>query len=224
MTDPVLSLTGVSRTYNDGHPVMALRPTDLGLAQGDHVTISGPSGAGKSTLLNILGLLDAPTEGSYRINGVETRTLGEATRGAVRGQIFGFVFQAFHLLAGRSALENVELGMLYGPHSPRRRRQLARTALERMRLGHRAHADPRQLSGGEKQRVAVARAIACEPRVLFCDEPTGNLDSENTAGVLDLLDELHRDGLTVVVVTHDHEIAARGRRRLRVVDGVVSAW
>lgn len=218
----MLVLTEASRTYDDGHPVHALRPTDLSIYEGDYVTITGPSGSGKSTLLNLLGLLDQPTAGSYRVATVETKGLPESIRGAMRGQLFGFVFQAFHLLAGRSALENVELGMIYGPRSPRKRRELASAALDRIGLSHRAHADPRRLSGGERQRVAIARAVANGPRVLFCDEPTGNLDSENTENVLSLLSELHRGGLTIVVVTHEAQVAAQGSRCLAVRDGVVA--
>jgi putative ABC transport system ATP-binding protein len=181
----------------------------------------GPSGAGKSTLLNVFGLLDVPTTGSYRVGSIETVGVSQVLRGAIRGQLFGFVFQAFHLLAGRTAVENVEVGMLYGPHLHRQRRRMAEAALERMGLGHRMHADPRQLSGGERQRVAIARAVAPCPRVLFCDEPTGSLDSENTAGLLSLLRELNGQGLTIVVVSHDEQVAAEAHRQLRVVDGVV---
>jgi putative ABC transport system ATP-binding protein len=212
----------VARSYHDGHTVHALRSTDLDVWPGDYVTITGPSGSGKSTLLNLVGLLDRPTEGSYQVGGVQTMTAGEAVRVAIRSQLFGFVFQAFHLLPGRSAAENVELGMLYGPSSPRRRRQLAVEALGRMRLSHRAHADPRTMSGGERQRVAIARAIAAGPRVLYCDEPTGNLDSANTENVLRTLAALHAEGLTLVVVTHESAVAAQGDRQLRVADGVVS--
>ncbi len=183
--------------------------------------MTGPSGSGKSTLLNLLGLLDVPTTGSYRVSEMETAACGPTLRGAIRGQLFGFVFQAFHLLPGRTARENVELGMLYGPYGPRERRRLATDALERLGLGHRANADPRQLSGGEKQRVAIARAVAARPQVLFCDEPTGNLDSANTSVVLAVLRQLHGEGLTVIVVTHDPEVASQAQRRLNVVDGVV---
>nr|WP_236646856.1 ABC transporter ATP-binding protein [Micromonospora acroterricola] len=209
------------RTYLDGEPVHALRPVDLHVEAADYVSVTGPSGSGKSTLLNILGLLDTPTSGSYRVGDVETSNCGAALRGAIRGQLFGFVFQAFHLLPGRTALENVELGMLYGHNGRRQRRRLAMDALERMGMAHRAKADPRHLSGGEKQRVAIARAVAARPRVLFCDEPTGNLDSANTAVVLDVLRQLNTDGLTLVVVTHEPEVAAEATRRLGVVDGVV---
>ncbi|MGK5521146.1 ABC transporter ATP-binding protein [Micromonospora sp. URMC 107] len=216
-----LRLRGAERTYNDGHPVHALRPTDLDINERDFVTITGASGSGKSTLLNVLGLLDRPTAGSYEIGGVNMAAAGEKVRGAVRGQKFGFVFQSYHLVLRRTALENVELGMLYGPHKARERRQIAAEALERIGLAHRSHADPRQMSGGERQRVAIARAIATKPSVLFCDEPTGNLDSRNTGKVLDLLRELHQGGLTVVVVTHDLHVASVGTRQLSVTDGRV---
>ncbi|MBQ0904334.1 ABC transporter ATP-binding protein [Micromonospora sp. U21] len=216
-----MQLKDVERVYDDGHPIHALRPTDLDIFAGDYVTITGASGSGKSTLLNILGLLDRPTAGSYQFGGIDIAAAGEKVRGAVRGQKFGFVFQSYHLVLRRSALENVELGMLYGPHRARRRRDVAAEALERIGLSHRMHADPRQMSGGERQRIAIARAIATRPSVLFCDEPTGNLDSQNTANVLDVLQELHRDGLTVVVVTHDAHVASVGTRRLSVTDGRV---
>ncbi len=154
----MLDLHEVSRTYHDGFPVHALRGTSLHIAAGEYVTITGASGSGKSTLLNLLGLLDLPTTGRYLVAGAETTNLTEATRGAIRGQVFGFVFQAFHLLAGRTSLENVEIGMMYAPTGVADRRKSAAAALERVGLGHRAGADPRTLSGGERQRVAIARA------------------------------------------------------------------
>jgi putative ABC transport system ATP-binding protein len=218
----MLALSGVGRTYTEGAPVIALRDVTLVIDQGEYVAVTGPSGSGKSTLLNILGLLDLPSAGTYRVAGVETGALGDRVRVALRGQLFGFVFQAFHLLPGRSAAENVELGMLYGPWSPSERRARAHAALNRMGLGKRTGADPRRLSGGERQRVAIARAIAGGPRVLFCDEPTGNLDSENTENVLDLLAGLNAEGLTVVIVSHDAEVAGRARRQLVVRDGTVT--
>ncbi|MEV4143563.1 ABC transporter ATP-binding protein [Amycolatopsis sp. NPDC049691] len=222
MSEDVLRMRGVSRSYEDGHLVRALRPTDLTIRRGDYATVTGPSGSGKSTLLNLAGLLDRPDDGTYEVAGRDTGALPESARCALRSELFGFVFQAFHLVAGRSAVENVELGMLYGRRPARQRRALASSAIERVRLGHRADADPRTLSGGERQRVALARAVAGGPVVLFCDEPTGNLDSANTGNVLELLRELHRDGMTVVVVTHDPEVAAEGTRRLHVIDGVVA--
>jgi len=218
---PILTLQQVSRSYDDGHVVHALRPTDLVIERGDYVTITGPSGSGKSTLLNLIGLLDTPDAGTCHVLGRDTAELSEAERGAVRGELFGFVFQAFHLVPGRSAVENVELGMLYGRHTARQRRTLAREAIERVRLTHRADADPRTLSGGERQRIALARAVAGGPLVLLCDEPTGNLDGVNTDNVLELLRQLHSEGMTLVVVTHDRKVADQGSRRLRVDDGVV---
>jgi putative ABC transport system ATP-binding protein len=221
-TEPVLDLVEITRTYNDGHLVEALRPTTLTVREGEYVAITGPSGSGKSTLLNLLGMIDRPTAGVYRVGGVDTTTLTDTVRGAIRGQVFGFVFQAFHLLPGRSAVENVELGMLYGPFPARERQRRAAEALERVGLSGRRDADPRTMSGGERQRVAIARAVAGRPKVLFCDEPTGNLDSANTRNVLGLLEELNADGLTVVVVTHDADVADAAPRRLSVSDGVVS--
>ncbi|GIE95609.1 ABC transporter ATP-binding protein [Paractinoplanes rishiriensis] len=217
----LLALRDVSRTYDDGQPVHALRATTLSIDAGQYVSVTGPSGSGKSTLLNVLGLLDEPTAGSYRVSDTETVGGGQRLHGAVRGQLFGFVFQAFHLLAGRTAVENVEIGMLYGPLRRRQRRRRAEEALDRIGLAHRMHADPRRLSGGERQRVAIARAIAARPAVLFCDEPTGNLDSGNTANVLALLRELNDQGLTLVVVTHDPDVAGHAGRRLQVIDGTV---
>jgi putative ABC transport system ATP-binding protein len=218
----LLTLREISRTYRDGPPVYALRPATLTIDVGEYISVTGRSGSGKSTLLNMLGLLDEPTTGSYQVGGIETAGGRQSLRGAIRGQLFGFVFQAFHLLAGRTALENVELGMLYGPHRHRQRQRLAAEALTRIGLSDRMHADPRQLSGGERQRVAIARAAAARPQVLFCDEPTGNLDSDNTANVLALLRELNTQGMTIVVVTHDEEVAAQAQRRLHLVDGTVT--
>jgi putative ABC transport system ATP-binding protein len=217
----VLSLRQAGRSYDDGHVVRALRPTDLIIERGDYITVTGPSGSGKSTLLNLIGLLDRPDVGTCHVLGRDASEFSEAERGAMRGEMFGFVFQAFHLVPGRSAVENVELGMLYGRHPARRRRALAREAIARVRLAHRADADPRTLSGGERQRVALARAVAADPVVLFCDEPTGNLDGANTENVLELLRQLHGEGMTLVVVTHDNRVAGQGNRRLRVDDGVV---
>ncbi|WP_231104592.1 ABC transporter ATP-binding protein [Haloechinothrix halophila] len=199
-----------------------MRDVELRVRAGDYVAITGPSGAGKSTLLNVLGLLDTPDMGSYLVHGTETVGASERLRVTMRSELFGFVFQAFHLLAGRSARENVELGMLYGRHNAKERRHLAAEALRRVGLAERSHADPRTLSGGERQRVAIARAIAGRPKVLFCDEPTGNLDSANTENILALLDELHADGLTLVVVTHAELVAERADWRVTVVDGRVS--
>jgi putative ABC transport system ATP-binding protein len=217
----VLALRSVGRTFPGTPPVEALREVDLVVRRGDYVSVVGPSGSGKSTLLHILGLLDRPTSGDYLLDGTPTRELSEVDRSALRGGRIGFVFQSFHLLPHRTVLDNVLLATLYSgvPRGERRRRALE--ALDRVGMSHRLDFLPPVLSGGERQRVAVARAVVATPRVLLADEPTGNLDSANSAGVLDLFDELHGDGLTLVVITHDDEVSGRARRRVRIADGTL---
>ncbi|WP_416371062.1 ABC transporter ATP-binding protein [Streptomyces sp. MB09-01] len=219
---PVIEFRQVGLTYPGPPPVQALRPADLRVAAGEFVTVVGPSGSGKSTFLNIAGLLDAPTSGTYALDGIDTGTLGDAGRTALRGSRIGFVFQSFHLLAHRSAEENVALAMLYNGVPRRERVPRAREVLQRVGLGHRVDALPARLSGGERQRVAIARALVGNPSLLLCDEPTGNLDTANAQTVLGLLDELHRDGMTILVITHDPEVARRGGRTVTIRDGVLS--
>ncbi|HZL02700.1 MAG TPA: ABC transporter ATP-binding protein [Cellulomonas sp.] len=216
---PVIVLDGLTRQFPGEPPVVALQPTNLRVTAGEYLSIIGPSGSGKSTLLHILGLLDRPTAGEYRLDGVATGTASERDRSALRGGRIGFVFQAFHLLPHRTVLDNVLLATLYSgvPRTERTARALA--ALDRVHLTHRVHFLPTVLSGGERQRVAIARAVVASPHVLLADEPTGNLDSQSSAGVLDLFDELHRDGLTLVVITHDASVSARAQRRVRIDDG-----
>ncbi|SDU38715.1 putative ABC transport system ATP-binding protein [Jiangella alkaliphila] len=222
MTPPVVEMSGVGRVYPGPPRVEAVRDVDLTIASGEYLSIIGPSGSGKSTLLHLLGLLDRPSHGVYRLDGVDVSTLSERRRTRVRGERIGFVFQAFHLLPHRSVLENVELAMIY-LRVPRRDRTARATAtLERVGLGHRLDFDPITLSGGERQRVAIARALVAQPSLLLADEPTGNLDSGNAASVLDLFDELHAEGLTLAVITHDDGVSARAQRRVRIVDGTVS--
>lgn len=216
---PLLDLDGVARTYGGAVPVEALRPTTLHVETGDYIGVMGPSGSGKSTMLNLLGLLDTPTQGDYRVVGVDVGTLSEVERTALRAYTFGFVFQSFHLLPTRSVTENAEIGMLYTGIDARDRRHRAREALTRVGLGHRLDVTAGTLSGGERQRVAIARAIASRPRVLLCDEPTGNLDSVASDGLLDLLDQLNRDGLTIVVITHDPLVGSRTKRLVEIRDG-----
>lgn len=199
----------------------ALRECELAVHRGEYVTVVGPSGSGKSTFLNIAGLLDAPTEGRYLLDGTDTAALGDADRTWLRGRRIGFVFQSFHLLPHRSAVENVMLAMVYNSAERRGRAGRAREALERVGLGHRADALPSRLSGGEQQRVAVARALVARPSLLLCDEPTGNLDTATAESILRLLDELHRDGMTLLVITHDPDVAARGQRTVTIRDGVL---
>ncbi|HZJ47643.1 MAG TPA: ABC transporter ATP-binding protein, partial [Acidimicrobiia bacterium] len=193
--------------------------TTLHVETGDYIGVMGPSGSGKSTMLNLLGLLDTPTQGDYRVVGVDVGTLSEVERTALRAYTFGFVFQSFHLLPTRSVTENAEIGMLYTGIDARDRRHRAREALTRVGLGHRLDVTAGTLSGGERQRVAIARAIASRPRVLLCDEPTGNLDSVASDGLLDLLDQLNRDGLTIVVITHDPLVGSRTKRLVEIRDG-----
>ncbi|MCB5169049.1 ABC transporter ATP-binding protein [Streptomyces bambusae] len=214
-----MEFRGVGFTYPGPPPVTALGACELTVRRGEFLTVVGPSGSGKSTFLNLAGLLDVPTRGRYLLDGIDTGGLRERERAALRGRRIGFVFQSFHLLPHRSALENVGLALLYTGVPPAERRDRARAALERVGLGHRLHAPPGQLSGGERQRVAVARALVGRPSLLLCDEPTGNLDSASAAAVLSLLDGLHRAGMTVVVITHDPEVAARGGRTVTIRDG-----
>ncbi|WP_172191331.1 ATP-binding cassette domain-containing protein [Actinomyces faecalis] len=217
-----LRLEGLGRTYPAAVPVQALRGATLTIHQGDFVAIEGPSGAGKSTLLNLLALLDSPTSGSYLIDGCPTAGLSDSEAARTRAHTFGFIFQSFHLIAHRSALENVMLGMAYQGSSPAQARQQALQALEFVGLSPRSDMAVGQLSGGERQRVAIARAVSAGAPVLLADEPTGNLDTASSSAIMDLLQALSRRGTTVVVVTHDPLVAARARRRIRVVDGRVS--
>ncbi|MEW9549866.1 ABC transporter ATP-binding protein [Nonomuraea sp. NPDC050783] len=218
---PVVELVRVSREYPAAPPVRALHEVSLRVERGEHLAIVGPSGSGKSTLLNVVGLLDRPTSGGYRLDGVETTTLRDGARTRLRGGRIGFVFQSFHLLPHRSVLENVMLAEVYGARPRGGRRERALAALERVGLGHRAGFVPDRLSGGERQRAAIARALLGGPSLLLCDEPTGNLDSRNTEAVLDLFDELREQGLTIVVITHEREVSERAGRRVRITDGVL---
>jgi putative ABC transport system ATP-binding protein len=216
---PGIDLRGLTRSFPGDPPVVALHPTDLVLEEGDYLSIVGPSGSGKSTLLNLLGLLDRPSAGEYLLDGEPSHTVGERRRTALRAGRIGFVFQAFHLLPHRTVLENVVLATIYAgvPRAERVPRAVA--ALERVHLGHRLTFRPTTLSGGERQRVAVARAVVTNPRLLLADEPTGNLDSRTSGEVLDLFDELHADGLTLAIITHDDDVAARAQRSVRITDG-----
>lgn len=219
---PVLAAQGLALTYGGPVPVHAVRPASFEIACGDYVAILGPSGSGKSSLLNLLGLLDTATAGRYLVGGLDTGALSECERTALRSAWFGFVFQAFHLLAGRTLIDNVELALVYRRIPRGERRARAVEALTRVGLAHRVAADPSSLSGGERQRAAIARALVGRPAVLLCDEPTGNLDTRTAASVLDLVDELRRtSGLTTIVVTHDAAVAARASRRFSLVDGYV---
>ena len=218
----LIELDAVARTYAGSPPVEALRPATLSIAEGDYVAVVGPSGSGKSTLLNVLGLLDVPTAGRYWLDGFDTGVLSLRERAALRGSRIGFVFQAFHLIDHRTVLDNVALAGTYSHQSKAIRRAAAQDAIDRVGLAHRASFLPSNLSGGERQRVAIARAVASEPKVLLCDEPTGNLDSHRAGEIVGLFEAMHADGLTVVIVTHDEQLADQADRRVHVHDGNVS--
>lgn len=219
---PVVSFAGVEVTYPGSPPVPALQAADLVIEPGEYVTVVGPSGSGKSTFLNVIGLLKRPTGGTYELDGIDVGTLSERRRTALRGQRVGFVFQAYHLLPYRSAVENVALARLYRGVAKPERILAAHEAVGRVGLAQRANALPGTLSGGERQRVAIARSLVHRPSLLLCDEPTGNLDTHTAASVLGLLEELHHDGMTLVIVTHDPDVAARGSRTITIRDGVMS--
>lgn len=216
---PVVELAGLTRTFPGPPEVNALTGANLVVNPGDYLSIIGPSGSGKSTLLHILGLLDRPTSGEYLLDGLPTGKASEYDRSALRGGRIGFVFQSFHLLPTRTVLDNVLLATLYSGVPRGERAKRAKDALERVGLGHRMTFTPATLSGGERQRVAIARAVVASPKLLLADEPTGNLDTKNSAGIMDLFDELHRDGLTLIVITHDLAVSARATRRVRITDG-----
>ncbi|GII56064.1 ABC transporter ATP-binding protein [Planotetraspora thailandica] len=218
-TEPVINLQQVARTYTGPPAVKALANVNLTVSRGEYVSVVGPSGSGKSTFLNVLGLLDRPTSGRYLLDGIDGAELSERDRTALRGRRIGFVFQAFHLLSHRTAVENVMLPQLYTGMPRKKRRRQALDMLERVGMAHRAEGQAGQLSGGERQRVAIARALVNGPSLLLCDEPTGNLDSETAATVLQLIDELHSQGLSVLVVTHDSGVARRAQRTVMIKDG-----
>ncbi|MDH4278191.1 MAG: ABC transporter ATP-binding protein [Acidimicrobiia bacterium] len=216
---PMLSLEGIERRYGTDPPVDALRGVDLEVSVGEWLAIEGPSGSGKSTLLNIIGCLDRPTSGTYRFNGLDAGRLTERERGGLRAGSIAFVFQSFHLLSHRSAVENVMLAEVYRRGSRRGRRARAEAVLERVGLAHRAGYLPSRLSGGERQRVAIARALLGSSHLLLCDEPTGNLDTATSAEIMDLLAGLNAEGMTILMITHSPELAARAPRQVRIVDG-----
>jgi len=217
--DVVLELRDVVKEYLTDPPTRVLHGIDLVVERGELVAIVGPSGSGKSTLLNIIGTLDLPTSGTVRVAGHDVSTLSDEDLSALRSTQIGFVFQQFFLLSGMTSVDNVADGLLYRGVPRRLRRARAAEALERVGLTHRMHHNPEKLSGGERQRVAIARALVGEPALVLADEPTGNLDSASSASIMVLLHELHASGSTILVITHDHEIAASLPRQVAVRDG-----
>ncbi len=216
----MIELRGISRTFLvGGRPVHALRDVDLEIKAGEYVAIMGPSGSGKSTLLNLIGCLDRPTAGTYRLAGEDVAPMSERELSRIRGHKIGFVFQFFHLIPRLKARENIELPMLFAGVDPEERKRRIEQALRAVGLPERADHRPEQLSGGERQRVAIARAIVMQPAILLADEPTGNLDTASGDEIVNLIESLNAAGLTLIIVTHDPEIGSRARRLIRLRDG-----
>ena len=222
MNQPLIKLEGVRKVfYTDEVETHALDNINMEIKSGEYVAIAGPSGCGKSTLLSILGLLDTPTEGKYMLNGQLVTDLPLSQRARVRNREIGFIFQSFNLIGDLTVFENVELPLIYRGMKAAERRERANAALERVGMAHRAKHLPSQLSGGQQQRVAVARAVAGQPSILLADEPTGNLDSKNGEAVMELLKELHGEGATICMVTHDPRYAKHAERSIHLFDGRV---
>jgi putative ABC transport system ATP-binding protein len=218
--DAVIVVRNMKREYQMGAEVVrALRGVDVTIRRNEFVAIMGPSGSGKSTLMNLIGCLDSPTEGEYWLNGHRVSELGDDELARIRNREIGFVFQTFNLLPRASALQNVELPMIYGGTSAKERRKAATEALQRVNLGDRMHHRPNELSGGQRQRVAIARALVNHPSIILADEPTGNLDSKTSEEILQLFEQLYREGQTIILVTHEHDIAAHARRQIHLKDG-----
>ena len=218
---PMIKLAGIGRRYGTVAPVVALRGIDLEVHAGEWVAVVGASGSGKTTLLNIVGCLDRQSDGTYWFDGIEVATLNDRQQAGLRSRRIGFIFQSFHLLAHRTVLENVMLAEAYARQPRAGRADRARAALAAVGLDGRTDFLPTRLSGGERQRVAIARALLNGPHLLLCDEPTGNLDSVTTGAILELLARLHREGLTIVMITHDPGVAARAERQVRIADGQI---
>jgi putative ABC transport system ATP-binding protein len=222
--DAVIVMRGITRHYELGaETVRALNGVDLVIRRNQFVAVMGPSGSGKSTLMNLIGCLDSPTDGEYWLNGHAVSELDDNELARIRNREIGFVFQTFNLLPRQTALQNVELPMVYAGMSAKDRHRAAQDALVRVGLGDRMHHRPNELSGGQRQRVAIARALVNHPSILLADEPTGNLDSRTSAEILDLFEKLYADGQTILLVTHEHDIAAHSRRQVHLKDGLIES-
>jgi len=216
----VIEVNDITKTYGEGEAtVYALAGVTTSVDQGDYVAIMGSSGSGKSTLMHIIGCLDVPSSGTYRLDGVDVSELNETQLALVRNRRIGFVFQSFNLIPRTSALANVELPLAYAGVKPKQRKERAMAALDLVGLSDRAEHDPNQLSGGQQQRVAIARALVTEPALLLADEPTGNLDSRSTSEILSILDNLNSDGRTIVLITHENDVATHAHRVIHLLDG-----
>ena len=219
----IVEISEVRKTYKTGSITFeALRGITLNVEQGEYIAITGPSGSGKSTLMNILGCLDIPTEGTYLLGGEDVSTMSERDLALVRNKRIGFVFQQFNLLRSMTAQRNVELPLMYAGVHAKERHTLAREALERVGLGDRTHHKPGELSGGQQQRACIARALVTNPDIILADEPTGNLDSVSTHDVLRLLHELHDQGRTIILITHEHDVALEAQRQVQIYDGLLT--
>jgi putative ABC transport system ATP-binding protein len=219
----IVELSEVHKTYKTGSITFeALRGITLNVEGGEYIAITGPSGSGKSTLMNILGCLDIPTQGSYLLGGEDVSTMSEKDLAVVRNKRIGFVFQQFNLLSSMTAQRNVELPLMYAGVHAKERHTLAREALERVGLGDRTHHRPGELSGGQQQRACIARALVTNPDIILADEPTGNLDSVSSHDVLALLHELHDQGRTIVLITHEHTVATESQRQVQIYDGLLA--
>ena len=220
----LIELKGINKTYKNGdQELRVLKDIDLEVEEGEFVAIMGPSGSGKSTLMNVIGLLDRPTSGEYFLEGQEVGNLSEKKLARVRNEQIGFVFQQFFLLSKLNAFQNVELPLIYAGVHPAKRKEIAEQYLEKVELGSRMHHLPSELSGGQKQRVAIARALVNRPAIVLADEPTGALDTKTGEQIMDLLTKLNQEGKTIIMVTHEPEIAAFANRRIVIRDGVISS-
>jgi putative ABC transport system ATP-binding protein len=224
MSSPVIELNNITRSFRIGEmEVNALRGVNLMIKKGEYVALMGPSGSGKSTLMNILGCLDTPTSGSYSLNGTDVSHLSDNELAEIRNKEIGFVFQTFNLLARSTSLDNVALPLVYAGFSRKQRLEKARMGLTSVGLADRMEHKPNELSGGQRQRVAIARALVNDPSIILADEPTGNLDTKTSVEIMELMEEIHRKGNTVIIVTHEEDIARRAKRVVRLRDGVIES-